>query len=187
MRDETEGQFNPHDIIANTLGITENKIKCKMKAFNFTTILLATILLSACSDISSSEENKIFNKEELLLAIDKFNKAFAECDIVILESMITENYQHTNGNSKSIGKESWISYLNKRKVEIESGKLIVNNYQMDQAKIEFFHNTAIVTARIVSLMNKQGKIQENQHRVTNLWVNENGKWKRAGFHDAKIR
>ena len=147
--------------------------------------LLAVHFLTVCSN--SQEKDEHTNEAELLGVVDRFNQAFQECDVALLESMITENYLHTNGNSEAIHKDSWLNYLRKRAEEIASGDLIVNSYEMDQVSVAFHRQTAVVTARIKTSTRKQGEIKESEYRVTHLWVQHEGTWKRAGFHDAKIK
>ena len=114
------------------------------------------------------------------------NTAFQTGDVATLEAMITASYQHTNGSSKAIGKEAWLNYLRKRKKAIDSGELEVLGYEMSELGIEFYGATAIVTAK-VSVKNKtEDGTVNNAYRVTNIWINESGVWKRAGFHDGKI-
>ncbi len=62
--------------------------------------------------------------------------------------MITDNYVHTNGNSKSIAKVDWIAYLKRRKVALANGDLIVEDYKMDETEIQFYDDMAIITAKI---------------------------------------
>ncbi len=101
--------------------------------------------------------------------------------------MITDNYKHTNGNSKVIDKTAWVAYLKKRKHNIISGALTVTSYKMDQMKVTLHNNTAIVTGRIQVSETQSGEHREKSFRVTHVWVNEVGNWKRAGFHDTKIQ
>ncbi len=131
---------------------------------------------------SQEKEEKI-----LLKSIEDFNLAFKKSDIEKLESMITDRYVHTNGNSKSIDKNTWITYLYKRKKDIESKNLIVNSYEMKETEIQLHNNTAIVTGKIVVSNTKNGELIENQYRVTNIWIYKNNQWKRAAFHDGKIK
>jgi ketosteroid isomerase-like protein len=135
---------------------------------------------------SGCTEHETRDKEGLLLAIEAFNKAFQESDLVTLDAMTTENYRHTNGNSKSFGKEDWFSYLEKRDARIQSGSLEVMGYQMDEMEVELYGNTAIVTGRIIVVQAEHGETQTNAYRITNIWINDDGNWKRAGFHDGKI-
>ena len=137
---------------------------------------------NSASKLSKSESSKI----ALIEALNTFNEAFRKGDVKILESMITQNYVHTNGNAKSIGKETWLNYLQKREQEIDSGKLEVLNYQMVEQEIILHGDMAIVTGKVEVSNKREEAIQENAYRITNIWVNENGTWKRAGFHDGKI-
>ncbi|MCP4460685.1 MAG: nuclear transport factor 2 family protein [Cytophagales bacterium] len=128
------------------------------------------------------------NEEEVLLArINEFNLAFKSCDIELLKSMISENYQHTNGNSKSITKEAWFDYLEKRKLNIESSELTMTSYEMTEVEMEVYDDMAIITGKISTSSVKLGEEQENEYRITNVWIKEAGSWKRAGFHDGKIK
>ncbi len=140
---------------------------------------------TACENQSQKLEAE--QKEELITAIDRFNLAFANSEISVLESMVTNNYSHTNGTYEAIDKESWFQYLNKRDKEIEAGILTINSYEMKQLKVEFHDNTAIATAKVITSITKNGELSKNEYRVTNIWVYENGAWKRAGFHDGKIQ
>lgn len=140
---------------------------------------------TACENQSQKLEAE--QKEELITAIDRFNLAFANSEISVLESMVTNNYSHTNGTYEAIDKESWFQYLNKRDKEIEAGILTINSYEMKQLKVEFHDNTAIATAKVITSITKNGELSKNEYRVTNTWVYENGAWKRAGFHDGKIQ
>lgn len=151
----------------------------------FLKILLTIIIafnFSHCEDRKSD-----IAKEKLSEAINKFNMAFQEGNTNILKSMVTENYLHTNGNSKSIGKKDWFNYLSKREIEIKSGNLEVIQYKLDEMELNFSENIAIVTGKISVISKKMEEIQKNEYRITNVWVNEGGNWKRAGFHDSKIK
>lgn len=144
------------------------------------------LLLISCSDNSSQSEKDNTKKEQLLETVETFNKAFNEGNIEVLIPMITKNYVHTNSNSKSIGKEDWLAYLAKRKKQIESGELVIKNYKMDEIEVEMHDDMAIVTGKISFLSISGGMEKQNAYRVTNVWVLEDGRWKRAGFHDTRI-
>ena len=153
------------------------------KSFHLT-FLLVFIVFQSCNTehkLNSSEEEKI-----LLKRVEEFNFAFKECDIEQLETLITENYLHTNGNSRSIKRNTWLEYLEKRKLEINNGNLVVNTYDMKEIEIELYDDMAIIIGKIVTSSTKSAEYQENEYRITNIWVKEDGNWKRAGFHDGKI-
>ena len=120
-------------------------------------------------------------------ALHKFNKAFQDGDVKTLEAMITEDYVHTNGYSKAIMKQDWLSYLSRRSEDIRLGRLEVIDYKMDEIDMKFYDNMAIVTG-IVTVTNKtDDNSTTNHYRVTHIWVKQDNMWKRAGFHDGKVR
>lgn len=145
--------------------------------------LLAFFLFTSCFNA----DTKKATKESLTDALYTFNKAFANGNISILSGMLTENYTHTNGSAKAIYKTDWLAYLKKRSEELASGNLTVNNYEMDQIEIEMHKSTAIVTGRVKTSTVYNGESKENEYRVTHLWVHTNNSWKRAAFHDGKIK
>lgn len=158
-----------------------------MRYFKILLIFVTALYLTNCSDKRISNEELEIAKENLLKAIDKFNKAFQEGNVIVLESMITENYLHTNGNSKSISRKDWLDYLRKREGEIKTGNLEVVGYKIDDLEVVLYGNTGIVTGKILVSNKRMKEIQTNEYRVTNVWINEAGNWKRAGFHDGKIK
>ncbi|MDO5981844.1 nuclear transport factor 2 family protein [Flavivirga spongiicola] len=159
-----------------------------MKLFKtFLTFILVVTLSQCVNKEATQEKTKIDLEQQLLESIDKFNKAFQEGNVKVLESMITENYLHTNGNSKSIRKKDWINYLSKREKEIQSGNLEVIEYKLSETEIELYGNTAMVTGKVTVSNKKSSDIKNNEYRITNIWVYESGAWKRAGFHDGKIK
>lgn len=133
----------------------------------------------ACATQKASEE-------ALRTAIEKFNTAFQQGDVATLDAMITENYSHTNGTSKVIGKETWLNYIKKRFEDISAGKIKVLDYTMDELNIHLLENSAIVTAKIQVTTQQQDSVYKNAYRVSNIWTFTKGSWKRAGFHDGKI-
>ncbi len=158
-----------------------------MRFFKILLMVVLAFYLSGCTDKRTTFTEPELAKENLLIAIDKFNKAFQEGDVKVLESMITDNYLHTNGNSKAINKKDWLNYLHTRERAIKSGNLEVIKYEIDEMEIEFYGNMALVTGKVIVSTKKKEEIQNNEYRITNVWVNESGNWKRAGFHDGKIK
>ena len=143
------------------------------------------IFISICI-LGCQPKNEV-DRDSLTTSIDTFNKAFAEGNLAVLDSMITSNYLHTNSSSKVIRKADWFNYLKKRNQSLESGEIEVLEYTLDETKIEYHGNSAIVTGKVTVKVKDSLGPKENQYRITNLWVYENGTWKRAGFHDGKIK
>ena len=143
------------------------------------------LLLVVC--LFSCEPKNPVDRDALLTSIETFNTAFSESDLAVLDSMTTSNYLHTNSSSQVIGKTDWFNYLEKRNKRVESGEIEILDYSLDETKIEYHGNSAIVTGRVTVITKDSLETKQNQYRITNLWVYENGTWKRAGFHDGKIK
>ncbi len=150
-------------------------------------LLFITCLMLNCTQKNNQKEYSSSEKKILLDKINEFNIAFKECNIDKLESMITDNYIHTNGHSKPINKSSWINYLRKRKKEIDAGNLIIHKYEMNETELSLYNDVAVFSAKIYISSSMNGTSQINEYRVTNIWVTEKNVWKRAGFHDGKIK
>lgn len=149
--------------------------------------ILLAVTISVMTSCSVSDAPEKPTKEGLQKAISTFNTAFATGNVPELVYLISDDYRHTNGNSKSIDAKSWLDYLHKRSADIRSKDLVVHNYDMDEIDIVMYNSSAVVTGRIKTSSTYQGNKRENEFRVTHIWVFENERWKRAGFHDGKIK
>ena len=146
---------------------------------------LIPFLILCCQGVEK-EKTELDKKEALLKQIQQFNKAFDEGNVDLLRTLVTDNYLHTNGHSASIRKEPWFNYLKNRRNALLSGDLVIENYAMEDIEVELYGDAAIVTARISFTSSNKGNRTENAYRVTNVWVLQEGRWRRAGFHDTRI-
>jgi ketosteroid isomerase-like protein len=155
-----------------------------------TLALVLIIILMSLLSCSKQDNAKIVHqtrKEELKKALSNFNTAFQKVDVSTLAMLITDNYLHSNGTSKPIGKKEWLNFLKDRKQKINAGKFEFQKYRMSEVEVELYDKMAILTAKIAATTIQNGKKQDNEYRVTQIWVEKSGTWKRAGFHDGKIK
>nr|WP_299073894.1 nuclear transport factor 2 family protein [uncultured Allomuricauda sp.] len=158
-----------------------------MKPIQLLPLYLIILTTIACQETVKSNKDDSDKKNSLLQTIETFNTAFSKGDLATLNSLTTENYIHTTGNSKAIGKSEWFKYLEKRTAQIQSGNLKVISYTLDEQHIEIYQDNAIVTGKISVVTQDSVLLKENQYRITNIWANVSGVWKRAAFHDGKIK
>lgn len=149
----------------------------------FTLLLLAVV--SACGT-EPQETHSPIQTPDLEPTLDLFNQAFREGNLAVLDSLTTDDYIHTNGNSKAFGKASWFNYLKKRSEQIENGSLVITAYQLQEQETHLHGTSAVVTGKIVTTGTNQGEPFSNALRISNFWVLEDGTWKRAAFHDTRI-
>lgn len=146
-------------------------------------LLILVFWLSACS----STENERDETLALRNSISAFNQAFASGNLAVLDSLTTARYIHTNSSDLAFRKDNWFSYLEKRSAAIEAGDLSIEEYELEEMNIEFYEESAIVTGMIRTSGSQNGDAFESQIRVSNFWVKEGEVWKRAGFHDSRIK
>ncbi len=143
-------------------------------------------LLVIATVISCNKKQAAPSREDLELTLKIFNEAFEKGNVEKLDQLITENYSHTNGSWKAFGKNKWLEYMRKRRARLENGELQLSIYRMDDLNIEMNQASAFVTGKIVMVGIENNDPFKREIRVSNLWVIEDGEWKRAGFHDTQI-
>ena len=146
-------------------------------------ILLIFVLLAGCNP---AESNRRQDLEDLTQSLISFNNAFREGNLQVLDSLTTADYQHTNGNSKAFGKESWFNYLENRSNQLAQGALEISEYELIETDITLHGTSGIVTGLIITAGKLEGEPFVRQIRVSNVWVKEEGIWKRAAFHDTPL-
>ncbi len=125
--------------------------------------------------------------EELSQSLKIFNEAFAAADTATLASMITEEYSHMNGTSGPYSRDEWLGYVAGQRQKLIDGQLTIEAYEMDDISITFYERSAVVTGQVSTTGAEGGSRFDKRFMVTHLWVLEDGRWKRAGFHDGRIQ
>ena len=126
-------------------------------------------------------------RQRLLMKLDEFDRAFVDADTVKLDRLIASDYVHTNGNNDPIDRKTWLDYMASRKKALENGSLEILDYRASKRNITHLGNTAVVNTRVDSEQILNGRRSKSAFQVTQVWKDENGIWKRAAFHDGKIR
>lgn len=148
-------------------------------------IFTSLLFLFSCG--RAAPETVPAGAEQLQQALHAFNTAVGRADADALDSLLTTAYLHTNGNQPAIDKNQWMAYLRSRKAQIDKGLLVIDSYQMVDMKVRLYGQAAVVTGRIVVHGLENGGPFDADYRTSQFWVVEEGQWKRAGFHDARIR
>lgn len=152
-----------------------------MKRYFYPIIFM--VVSTACGTNTSERTD---TTDTLNQTLDQFNSAFHTCDIETLNRLTTDSYLHINGSSDPITKKEWINYLHKRKKQVENGELQISRYDFQDKKIQVYGQSAWVTGLVLVDGSLNHVPFSRKIRVSNVWVRENGQWKRAGFHDASM-
>ena len=162
-----------------------------MKIFRYLMICFFGFWVLACEPTTQDEEvakpHPNQNEGGVKRAFFAFNDAFAKAERESLASMLTDDYQHTNGASLAIGKLEWLRYIDKRREDLVSGKLTLQSYDTNELKVSMYEKSALLTGRIAVAEYFDGEFRKKSYRVSTLWIWEDKQWKRAGFHDGEIK
>ena len=144
-------------------------------------------LLVLLASLLSRAEPDSLRRLELERALGAFNAAFLRADAVTLDTLLTEDYIHTNGGTGSVlDKERWLEYIRTRRAEIASGRLRVDRYESSAVTIRWHGDAAVVSSQVVSDGSRDGKAFATRLRVSQVWVRSDGQWRRAAFHDSPL-
>lgn len=140
------------------------------------------IVLPVITQANPSDE-----ETKLRQTIEKFNQAFMQADVSTLDSLLTEQYLHTNSGNRAFAKNSWLKWIKSRQAAVEAGKLIYTSYQTQDLDIVLYPDAAVVTGRNIAKGRNDDKPFEVDIRFSHLWVKQAGQWRRASFHDAPAK
>ena len=119
--------------------------------------------------------------------LSKLSSAFVEADAATLGRLITDDYIHVNGSSGNVvDREQWLSYIASRRRELEDGVLVVDSYEVHDVEVRLHDETAIVVGIVAVSGTRNGQAFDRRIRFTNVWVEQDGAWRRAAFHDSRL-
>jgi len=127
------------------------------------------------------------SEKELRLAVSDFGRAFASADVSALQLLLTEDYTHVNGSSGNvITRDQWLGWVASRRAELDAGTLVIETYTVEDLRVQLYGETAVVSGIVRSRGLNGGTPFDSNIRFTNVWVLEEGVWRRAAFHDSRL-
>ena len=151
-----------------------------------TTIAVAALMAAACATpnagLTSDDAQRAVHDSVLALG-----RAYRDGDVSGVDAMIARTYVHTNGGGRPSDRAGYIAWNRKRASLLESGEWRVDAYEVSEIEVTIIGPTALVTGRVDARGARDGRPWSSDVRFTNVWVLEDGAWKRAGFHDAPTK
>lgn len=148
---------------------------------------LACLLSAALAGPAFGAEPDSLRRLELERALGAFSAAFIQGDAEALDTLLTDDYIHTNGGTGAVlDKERWLEYIRTRRAEIASGRLRVDRYESSAVTIRWHGDAAVVSSQVVSEGSRDRKPFATRLRVSQVWVRSDGQWRRAAFHDSPL-
>ncbi len=126
------------------------------------------------------------SEAEVLARVVEFGEAFVAADVEGLGEMLTDDYVHSGPTGSVRTKQEWLRWITTRREAIDSGAFRMDTYENDQLLVRIHGDTAIVSGRNSATGIRDGQPFSWRIRFTNVWVKQEGQWRRAAFHDSRI-
>jgi ketosteroid isomerase-like protein len=150
-------------------------------------LFLNLLVLLLIASLSVAADKKHSKEGELRAAIAAFGQAFVAADVHVLKTYLTDDYIHVNGSSGNVlNQQQWLAWLETRQTKIAAGSLVIVEYLVKDLVIKINADSAIVIGVIESNGEEDEKPFNSKIRFTNLWLFQQGRWRRAAFHDSRM-
>ena len=137
--------------------------------------LAAAVLLASWSAISSVAQKKPDAASKVLALEAKWNDAYKQSDFVTMNSLLAEDFIITVEDGTTYSKSGYIAHAGDGTTHVEVSK-------MSELKVRVHGNTAVVTGAYHEKGTIKGKPYEYHDRMTDVWINLDGKWQVIASH-----
>lgn len=149
-------------------------MQCFLRIIFFLVLLLA---FSACTNADS--DNAELSEDDIYA----FALAFHTGDFDTVSKHIAEGYIHVNSGAAPYSRTQWLAWYEGYAQEITNGDQVFKQYEIEALEIQRHQDAAYVSGVVRASGERFGDPFSQKIRFTNLWVWEDDRWKRAGFHD----
>lgn len=154
-------------------------------------LCMLSLLLVQCTERSGNTEltssREAILKSELLEILEKFSIAYSQANIAVLDSMIADEYFHTNTNGGTVTREQWLQWNRSRAISLANGEIKISDYRNEDVQIKILSPTlAIITGINRFTRERDGTVEALRIRYSHVWTKQSGIWQRQLFHDSRI-
>lgn len=144
-----------------------------MRLWILSLVLLATGAW-AQSAPSDPRESKLIVLEHI------WNEAQVNHDSSALAAMVADPFTNTEYDGEVSDRQKFLA-------DIRDPKFEPNFMNIQDVKVAFFQNTAVVTGTYHTKGQYSGKPYEHLGRFTDTWINQNGTWMCVASHSSLVK
>jgi ketosteroid isomerase-like protein len=138
--------------------------------------LVLVAMLAVCTCHIAVAADKRDTPASAVLALQKkWNDAYQRGDVVTMNTLLADDYIITVEDGNTFSKPGYIAHNGNSTVHVHVSK-------MSDLKIRVHGNTAVVTGAYYEKGTEKGKPYEYRDRLTDVWMNTNGKWQLIVSH-----
>jgi ketosteroid isomerase-like protein len=137
-------------------------------------LVAATIAGWTCDVALAATKND--TPESTVLAFEQqWNDAYKQGDIEAMDALLANDYIITVEDGNTFSKPGYIARNGNSTVHVHISK-------MSNLKVRVHGNTAVVTGAYYENGTEKGKPYEYRDRLTDVWMNTNGRWQLIVSH-----
>ena len=132
------------------------------------------ILLVVFTSLSAAQQ-KSDSASKVLVLESKWNDAYRQGDIAVLNALLADDFIITVEDGTTYSKSGYIARLGGTGEHVELS-------EMSNLKMRVHGNVAVVTGEYHEKGTSKGKPYEYHDRLTDVWVNSEGRWQVIASH-----
>ncbi|HEY6937904.1 MAG TPA: nuclear transport factor 2 family protein [Terriglobales bacterium] len=136
--------------------------------------LLVLVLLAAALSVSGAQSKR--NSASQVLAVEKqWNEVYKRGDIAMMNSLLSDDFIITVEDGHTYSKPGYLAHSGNSSVHVQVS-------DMSDLQVRMHGNTAVVTGAYHEKGTDKGKPYEYRDRLTDVWMNYNGRWRLVASH-----
>ena len=137
-------------------------------------VIVATLTVWTCPvAVAVDKHNPAVSK---ILDLEKqWNDIYKRGDVVTMDALLADDYIITVEDGTTFSKPGYLAHNGNSTVQVEISK-------MSDLNVRMHGNTAVVTGSYHEKGIENGKPYEYHDRLTDVWMNTNGKWQLIASH-----
>ena len=136
--------------------------------------LLVLVLANLAFGVSGAQ-SKRDSASQVLAVENQWNEVYKRGDIATMNSLLTDDFIITVEDGNTYSKPGYIAHSGNSSVRVEVS-------DMSDLQVRMHGNTAVVTGAYHEKGIDKGKPYEYRDRLTDIWMNYNGRWRLIASH-----
>lgn len=141
--------------------------------------LCCCVLLALCAVGMAAQQGD--PRESKLLVLERmWNEAQVNRDAAALDALVSMRFVNTEWDGELSNKQEFLA-------DIRDPRFKPTALNIQEVKMNFFGDTAVVTGIYHAQGSYQGKAYDHAGRFTDTWVMESGRWQCVASHTSLIK
>lgn len=137
-------------------------------------------LLLAVGSVALAAQQVDSRESQLRVLEHMWNEAQVNRDAAALEALVSSRFVNTEWDGELTNKQRFLA-------DIKDPRFKPSSLNIQDVKMNFFGNTAVVTGIYHTQGSYQGKPYDHLGRFTDTWVQDLGKWQCVASHTSLLK